>query len=377
VDKKIFLLVYGRFPTEKAYGIHAVNQAKSFSDLGYEVTLCYPATNNVMTIDKTPEDYYEKKFNFHVNNVEFQDITSSKYFKYLPDILKKILWLIRSYQWSKLLKKDIVNGIVWATNPISLYPHRKSNNIIFEQHGQAKYIQRLFIYLLRKHNSIFVGTTKYSYINLKKINKKSILLPNAVDTDLFKPKNTSVSSNLVVGYAGMLETYDVDKGVFKSVKAILSLLEEINFNIAIIGGPENKLHEIRKLVAKSQYKNNFTFKDRMSQSKLADEISNFDIGLVPYPKNTHMNKFASPLKIFEYLASGVVCLASDLESHTDIKFEGMNYFKNGDFNDFKKELKSLLSNPGSLKEQKFLLAEQVYKLSINKRSEQLIDFLRP
>ena len=89
-----------------------------------------------------------------------------------------------------------------------------------------------------------------------------------------------------------------------------------------------------------------------------------------------MNKFASPLKIFEYLASGVVCLASDLESHTDIKFEGMNYFKNGDFNDFK-ELKSLLSNPESLKEQKFLLAEQVDKLSINKRSEQLIDFLRP
>jgi hypothetical protein len=55
----------------------------------------------------------------------------------------------------------------------------------------------------------------------------------------------------------------------------------------------------------------------------------------------------------------------------------MNYFKNGDFNDFKKELKSLLSNPESLKEQKFLLEEQVYKLSINKRSEQLIDFLRP
>lgn len=377
MDKKIFLLVYGRFPTEKAYGIHAVNQAKSFSDLGYEVILCYPSTNNVMTINKSPQDYYEKKFNFHANKVEFRDITSSKYFKYLPDTLKKILWLIRSYQWSKLLKKDIVDGVVWATNPISLYPHRKSNNLIFEQHGQAKYIQRFFIYLLRKHNSIFVGTTKYSYINLKKINRNSILLPNAVDTELFKPKNTSVTSNLVVGYAGMLETYDVDKGVFKSVEAILSLLEEINFNIVIIGGPENKLHEIRKLVAKSKYKNNFTFKDRMSQSNLANEISNFDIGLVPYPKNTHMNKFASPLKIFEYLASGVICLASDLESHTDIKFKGMNYFKNGDFNDFKKELKSLLSNPESLKEQKFLLEEQVYKLSINKRSEQLIDFLRP
>ena len=74
---------------------------------------------------------------------------------------------------------------------------------------------------------------------------------------MFKPKNISITSNLVVGYAGMLETYDVDKGVFKSVEAILSLLEEINFNIVIIGGPENKLHEIRNLVEKSKYKNNY------------------------------------------------------------------------------------------------------------------------
>ena len=105
-----------------------------------------------------------------------------------------------------------------------------------------------------------------------------------MNTDLFKPKSSSVDSNLVVGYAGMLETYDVDKGVFKSVEAILSLLKEIDFTVVIIGGPENKLNEIRKLVAKSKYENNFTFKDRMSQSELADEISNFDIGLVPYRK---------------------------------------------------------------------------------------------
>ena len=377
MKKKIYVLVYGRFPTEKAYGVHALNQAISFSELGYDVTLCYPKTNNEKTIKISPEEYYKKDIRFKLEEVPFLDITSNKFFVILPSIFKKFLWLARSLQWSFTLKNTISDSIVWSTNPVVLYIHRKTNHLIFEQHGQAKYIQRLFIYLLRKHNSIFVGTTKYSYVNLKKVKKKSILLPNAVNTDLFKPKSSSVDSNLVVGYAGMLETYDVDKGVFKSVEAILSLLKEINFNVVIIGGPKNKLNEIRKLVAKSKYKNNFTFKDRMSQSKLADEISNFDIGLVPYPKNTHMNKFASPLKIFEYLASGVVCLASDLESHTDIKFEGMNFFKNGDFNDFKKELKLLLSNPENLKEQKFLLAEQVDKLSINKRSEQLIDFLRP
>ena len=45
-------------PTEKAYGIHALNQAKSFANLGYDVTLFYPSTNNEKTISYDPEDYY-------------------------------------------------------------------------------------------------------------------------------------------------------------------------------------------------------------------------------------------------------------------------------------------------------------------------------
>ena len=40
-----------------------------------------------------------------------------------------------------------------------------------------------------------------------------------------------------------------------------------------------------------------------------------------------MNKYASPLKIFEYLASGVICLASDLDSHIEIKKNGINFLK--------------------------------------------------
>ena len=34
MEQKINVLVYGRMPTEKAYGIHALNQAKSFFEQG-------------------------------------------------------------------------------------------------------------------------------------------------------------------------------------------------------------------------------------------------------------------------------------------------------------------------------------------------------
>ena len=58
MKKKIYVLVYGRFPTEKAYGVHALNQAISFSELKDEFS---KLNCEVIGISKdTPEK--QKKF---------------------------------------------------------------------------------------------------------------------------------------------------------------------------------------------------------------------------------------------------------------------------------------------------------------------------
>ena len=44
--KHIGLLVYGRFPTEKAYGGHVFEIAKSFTELGIKTTVFFSKTNN-------------------------------------------------------------------------------------------------------------------------------------------------------------------------------------------------------------------------------------------------------------------------------------------------------------------------------------------
>ena len=95
------------------------------------------------------------------------------------------------------------------------------------------------------------------------------------------------------------------------------------------------------------------------------EIANFDIGIIPYPKNAHMNKYASPLKIFEYLASGVICLASDLDSHIEIKKNGINFFENNNFSDFKDQLRSLISNTEEMKRQNSLSSVRLKTVLIN------------
>lgn len=373
---KLNILVYGRFPTEKAYGIHALNQANSFHKLGNDVTIFYPSTNNQKTIHKTPEDYYKDSFDFDLKEIDFYDITNTRFFTLMPKLIKKFIWLLSSYVWSSKIKEHIKDSIVWSTNPVVLWVHRKNNKLVFEQHGQAKYIQKLFINKLKSEDSFFIGTTKKSYENLLSINKNSIYLPNAVNTDIFYPNLNKSFEKLVVGYVGMLETYGVDKGVFKSVEKLILLMNKFDFEVKIIGGPEIKLNQIKDLVSSSNFKDKFELINRLNQREAANLMRSLDIGIVPYPDETHMNMYASPLKIFEYTACGVVSLVSDLDSHKELRNLNLQYFKKDNFESFYEEMEKLLSNKVELKKIYKNIINLNDELSLETRNSKLLKFMR-
>ena len=284
------------------------------------------------------------------------------------------MWIFSSYIWSLKVRKNIRNSIVWSTNPVVCYVQQKSNRVIFEKHGEGKRLQKLFIKRLNSERCYLIGTTKLSYDELIQVNKQSLYLPNGVDLKKFKP-NQFHTKEITVGYAGMLETYGVDKGVYDSVKTMLKIMDEIRFNAVIIGGPKNKILEIEKLIKNSKHENNFVIKDRISQNELANEIQKFDIGIVPYPSNSHMDLYASPLKIFEYLASGVVPLVSDLPAHKELDYPGIFYFQKNNFDSFYKELYALLQD-SNLDNYKEKIINSLENISLEKRSKKILNFMR-
>ena len=75
-------------------------------------------------------------------------------------------------------------------------------------------------------------------------------------------------------------------------------------------------------------------------------MKKLDIGIVPYPEETHMTNYASPMKIFEYAASNTVVLASDIKSNFELQDTdlGIIYYKAGDFDDFRNKLLLLINN---------------------------------
>ena len=346
--KDIAIALYARFPTEMAYGNHVIQIAKAFSKNNCNVNIYYPKTYNSKTLKETPEEYYGQIRNVNYVMIDNRDITSYKIYNLLPSILKKLLFSLSTFMWAKKLKNNQGEAIIWSTNPNILYIAQKFfDKIIYEKHGEAKYIQKFSISKIKKNkNSLLVGVTQESFNELFGSINQPLYLPNGVDEDLFKVLNVDKNENITIGYLGMLETYGVDKGVLESVKKIDNLNNKYFLNTKVIGGPEHKLQEIKDYVDTSKFKDRYFISSVVPHKEVPNLLNQFDIGIVPYPDNQHMTKYASPMKIFEMAACGVPILASDINSHKELKdFKlGILYFEHNNFYDFSIKLEELITN---------------------------------
>ena len=103
--------------------------------------------------------------------VKNRDITSYKIYDLLPKVLRKLFFSVNTLIWSRKLRKNNNEQFLWSTNPNILSVAQKFfTNIIYEKHGEAKYIQKISISRLKKNkNALLIGVTKESFKQLSKI----------------------------------------------------------------------------------------------------------------------------------------------------------------------------------------------------------------
>ncbi len=172
----------------------------------------------------------------------------------------------------------------------------------------------------------------------------------------------------------MLETYEKDKGVLESFRILKKLAKNYDISITLIGDPESYRKKIDKEFQDSDA--NYLSKKRVPLSEVASEMKNLDIGIVPYPSDHHMETYASPMKVFEYAAAGVVILASNIKSHLDLsELElGIKYFEKDNYQDFENKLRELLDNKKLIETLHKLSIKNISKFTWNNRSKKLINF---
>ncbi len=125
-----------------------------------------------------------------------------------------------------------------------------------------------------------------------------------VREDLFNIKESFKKKDFyTLGYVGSLHA---EKGIHK----ILKLLSELPAKLKLIGGNEKERKEIEKVILKLNLRNRVILRGFVPQNRLRKELEEVDILIAPFtPKQRTI-----PLKVYEYLATGIPVIASNVES---------------------------------------------------------------
>ncbi len=134
---------------------------------------------------------------------------------------------------------------------------------------------------------------------------RTLVVPNAVDASVFGVTETSVPDDFptgegpVIGYHGSLYGGWFD---WEAVEAIA--LAYPSATVVMIGDDANTVHDLPQ---------NVRFLGPKALHELPGYVQQFDVGLVPFTISAATHA-VSPLKVFEYLASGVPVAAPPLRA---------------------------------------------------------------
>lgn len=184
---------------------------------------------------------------------------------------------------------NLVRGI---RNKTVVYDKMDDNALITQNSLLRKFILHTEPKLIRKASCVFVTAQKF-YEEIQSQNKNTVLLPNAVSSDMFlQTKTNNNSGKRVFGYVGTI-------GHWFDFKAIQMILAADERNHVVLAGPceQKKINHPR-----------LTYLGTVSHDKIPKVIQSFDIALYPFLQNDLLDTI-DPVKIYEYLALNKPVLA--------------------------------------------------------------------
>jgi len=290
--------------------------------------------------DNSNYNEIKQKYNLR-NNFTIKSVLSKKIIlSFLTNLFFaiKILGEISKVEnISLILSRSIVSSII-----LSLFGRKNVLEIHHEILGVTKFFYLImdFLNFTKNINYIFLNKSLISKFNIK--NKKYICLDDAIDLKDFE----SVLTNKEKFNNRCLYIGSFYKG--KSLEVIYNLANRCpNIIFDLYGDTKN-------LEIKKNFNKNIRFNNYISYSYIPDLISKYKISLMPYQtevsfsskKMIDISKSMSPLKMFDYLASNTLLLATDLDVYKHILKNGFNcfLFKENDFESWAEKIIEINNN---------------------------------
>lgn len=313
---KIAYLYGPKLPSRTANSVHIMKMCQALSEVGHDVYLIGPTIMDKK--DQNIYDFYNVKDTFEIIEI------SNPSLRVIGNLTNSFLSVQRAI--------NIDLDLIYTRNEITGYiASLKRIPTVYESHmpipcsNWSSLRDIVFKKLLKAEEFIQLvvisEAIKNYYLDNYKIQPKEITLArdasDPVDLSI-SPVKYSNDRSLQVGYVGNLY-----KGRGKNI--IARMAEECNFaHFHIVGGNEKDI----KIWKEELPFDNITFHGFIPQSDLDRCRLGFDVLLAPYQKDLETSagqntvKWMSPLKIFEYMATGKPIIASDLPAIREILTDG-------------------------------------------------------
>lgn len=325
---RIAYIVNARIPTEKAHGVHVMKMCEALAALRSDVLLIVPYRFN--TIKKDPFDYYHVRRNFKIIKIPCLDLA--------PLGLHRINFVVQSFTFLFFAKlyllwrgadlfylREPLSGLFFRGAVLEVHSIPDSAFDVLSLSDKREQQRRIgYLAGVWKNSLALVVTTGYVKNDLIKLGvseKKIIIAPDGVDLEHF---NAGVSKSearkrldlpqdkFLAVYAGHL--YDW-KGAQVLADAA-GFLADANAVIVFIGGTEKNVADFSE---RNGGVENIMILGKKPHSEMPVYLAAADVLVLPNSAKEPISKYyTSPLKLFEYMASNVPMVASDLPSIKEI-----------------------------------------------------------
>ncbi len=324
----------------------------SFSDNGYKVKLLLPKSRL-----KKSKDFIKEKFGY---DIDFEILFYEKTFK--NEKLEKYFGYNKIY---KFLNQDSSQYVFTRIPNIAKYIIKLNKKLIFEAHNNRLHERyNLIDYFLKKsilslskekNFTLFICISE----NLKRFwknygidNQKLLSLHDGFDIKKYIDPKSKIEYRDILNIE-INKTVAVYTGSLYADRKIESILylakknQDVHF--IVVGGPEeNRKNFIKK--ARIENIENINFVGRKNHKDIHKYLFSADILLALWSKDVPTINYCSPLKLFEYMASGTPIIANNYVTIREVLEDEKDAFLiNGDKDKDLNEVFKKVKNKGSIK----------------------------
>lgn len=166
------------------------------------------------------------------------------------------------------------------------------------------------------------------------LDKKSTIIPNGVDAQLFAASPPSqelrgklgLRQDFVLGYVGVLKEWVDFEPVFEAIRGLGGQLSNIKL-LALGAGA--RLRQNKELAKRYGISDNVVFAGSVPYTQVPRYISLMDVCLIPFNKSD-MAAASSPIKLFEYMACERPVVSTPLPGVTEAVGDRVLYAQDSD-----------------------------------------------